>query len=247
MPYVTKAQWQQRLRDLGEEPPTAWTVVQLQNRYEELQTQTEDEDNQELEAQLRGLRAASRLKKGVFLDYLAQKGLPHNPNATVKSLFGEAEKAITMSHLPKGNEILGFGKHGNLSYTEVILNYPSYVTWAENTVLESDDAHWRLRRFVDYAKTLTTDKFGKKKDNRKASTGAPSWATSSGASSGRSFTIVESGSRNSEGVEQAVVMPTNVEELQKQLQAALQAKDEIEREKAEMERQLTRSKNRKEM
>ena len=62
-----------------------------------------------------------------------------------------AEQHITQEMPANSIEKMSFGPHRDKTNAEVWSQHKSYVQWAIQTMQESDDVNWRLRRFVTWA------------------------------------------------------------------------------------------------
>lgn len=144
-----KAGWIDLLREAGEEVPASWTILQMKTKWEELQSAKVEITENNLEEKIKGLKRASR-KKADLTDFLKTEEIPMSSNATIAQMFARAEEAITQRFEPKGNELMGFGKHGNMTFQETLDQAPGYATWCKTTVMETDDCSWHMKRFVKW-------------------------------------------------------------------------------------------------
>ena len=114
MPYVTKEEWVQCLKSLGEDPPKSWTVTQLKVRYEELQTANHEAEGNDLQAALnKEMKRANRGKKSEFLTFLQKEGVTYGTTDAMVQLAAKAEQQITERHEVSGTEQMGFGIRGS--------------------------------------------------------------------------------------------------------------------------------------
>ena len=121
MPYVKKEEWIRRLQEQGENPPTSWTVAQLQGRYAEIMEREEvDDPHKGLEEAMKAMKKASRQKKAEFQRFLDEKGVIYGKTDTVQQLVCKAEEQITTKFEVSGKEVMGFGRHGALTMREVM-------------------------------------------------------------------------------------------------------------------------------
>ena len=124
-----------------------WTLAQLRAHWEDVKVTSSMMEVDTLEYQMKQLKKASR-KKGNLLEFLADQGVHPSTNMTIAQLMNFGEKEITQRFEPTETEYVGFGKHGNLTYAQIVDQHPSYLTWATKEVQESDDPGWRLVRLV---------------------------------------------------------------------------------------------------
>eukprot|EP00438_Fugacium_kawagutii_P026625 Skav209612 [mRNA] locus=scaffold1634:520257:520847:+ [translate_table: standard] len=147
---TTKSGWIDLLRSVGESVPTSWNIAQLHAHWIELQKTNKEMEMITLDDKMKQLRKASR-KKDHLISFLKDEDIEVTGNMTIAQMMGVAEKQITQRFPPTGAEHLGFGKHGHLTYAEVMEKHPGYVAWGIATLQESDDPGWRLERFVKWA------------------------------------------------------------------------------------------------
>ena len=149
MPYVSKAEWTRRLQELGEEPPPAWTVQQLQARRSEIVGEEEKSPSKDMKNALKEMTAASRKKKAEFAIYLKDHGLTYGTNDTVVQMVSKAERQIMERFERQDDEVMGFGKFAAHTMVEVWKSKPSYVEWCQ-TIMSEEEVSWRFKRFVIY-------------------------------------------------------------------------------------------------
>eukprot|EP00439_Symbiodinium_sp_Y106_P026464 s3875_g3.t1 len=61
----------------------------------------------------------------------------------------KAESVLAQKAPPRGDELMGFGKHAGLSFGQVMMNHHDYVSWAVQSYHEGP-VNWRLERFVKW-------------------------------------------------------------------------------------------------
>lgn len=147
---TTKSGWVELLRTMGESVPSSWNMAQIHAHWIDMQKGDKTMEVTSLEDKLKQLRRASR-KKENLQNFLKEEDVEFSGNMTIAQLMGVGEKQITKRFPPLKTENMGFGRHGHLTYEEVAEKFPSYVTWACQTVQEEDDPGWRLIRFVEWA------------------------------------------------------------------------------------------------
>ena len=50
-------------------------------------------------------------------------------NMTISQLISKGEEQIHSQFEPESNELVGFGKHGDMTYAQVMEQHPSYIQW----------------------------------------------------------------------------------------------------------------------
>ena len=268
MPYVSKATWIQRLKEVGEEPPSSWTVAQLQARWDEISKVKGSETEKNLQDQLQELRQMGRKKKSELAQYLREKEILFTPTDTIVQMLAKGEQKITEEHEPSDNEVLGFGKYGTKTMMEVAENYGAYGEWCKTTMKEEPNHSWRLRRFVIYYENFLARKafnkkssavHGKIRESQHRQTmetihQVPNAARADGyTNENMAFEHEEKGSHVSDSSFAVVsAIPTTAKssgsmdesEEVRRLKMELAA---IKEEKADLEHQVSRAKGRKEM
>lgn len=139
MPALNKADWIKKLQDAGVQPPASWTITQLKAHWEEIQEQTTTPSQMTLQEHLQNLKRASR-KKGDLTEFLEKEGMTINGNQTISTMFRAGEQLITEKYEPQSTELVGFGKHANMTFLEVKVQCPDYVQWVMDTDSESKEA-----------------------------------------------------------------------------------------------------------
>ncbi|CAE7847453.1 RE1 [Symbiodinium microadriaticum] len=110
MPYVKKAELVEILAGLGETASVKWTREQIMLRIQELEEETEKKPKEDSDENKLGLELTM--------------------NETVEKLKVKAEGAPAQRAAARGDELMGFGKHAGLTFSQVMLNHHDYVTWA---------------------------------------------------------------------------------------------------------------------
>lgn len=151
---TTKAQWIEKLRDEGIAVPTEWNLIQIKAHWAEVQEERRHSLDKRLEEKLSDLKRASR-KKGDLIAFLEKEGAKFSPTATISQLFKVGEEGIYKSFPPSGNEKVGFGKHGDLTFQEVLKMHPQYVNWVQTTAAEEEKPYWRLERLAKWSEQQT--------------------------------------------------------------------------------------------
>ena len=154
MPYVKKAELVEILAGLGETAPVKWTREQILLRIQEIEEETKvaPKDTKvidEVQELRRALNKAARKKSDLQAFCTQQLGLELTMNETIEKLKVKAESVLAQKAPPRGDELMGFGKHAGLSFGQVMMNHHDYVSWAVQSYHEGP-VNWRLERFVKW-------------------------------------------------------------------------------------------------
>lgn len=242
---TTRAQWVSLLAEKGTVVPDSWSVMQMKAHLAELQQKDQPISNGEMEVRIKALKKASN-RRADLVNFLTKEGIPYSQHATIAQLYAKGEQAITEDYEPQGKELMGFGKFGGLTMEEVMDRHPSYMKWVVDTYQETDQFHWRLKRAAVYAMQAQAKKDYQEphRQNTKSKKATPH--TSAAGSEG-SFEKVSEGKHEfspTQSFQKTKHVSTDAETQIAELQLKIQ---QLENEKAEMELQAARSKNRKEM
>ncbi|CAE7857438.1 unnamed protein product [Symbiodinium sp. KB8] len=152
---VTKKEMQDRLRQQGENPPTSWTKVQLAARLAELAEEITPTTSTMTERDV--VKMINRCKRKAELQALLQEhGVPFAPAQTIDQLKSKIYKHLMETQvIPSGPENMGFGKHSEMTYNQVIVEKPEYTKWCISTAVENPESHWRLLRFAQWAQGIS--------------------------------------------------------------------------------------------
>ena len=137
-----KAEVAQLLTELGLPYSPAWGVDELKQILKENMF---PKDESAAQRELKGL---GTMKKGQLLAKAEEVGAHTTPGMTKPSLKLAIRKAVTQKSEPEPTDILGFGKHGALTYQQVLSQYPTYAAWCKTEV--SAESSWELVRFVSW-------------------------------------------------------------------------------------------------
>ena len=242
---TTRAQWVSLLAEKGTVVPDSWSVMQMEAHLAELQQKDQPISNGEMEVRIKALKKASN-RRADLVNFLTKEGIPYSQHATIAQLYAKGEQAITEDYEPQGKELMGFGKFGGLTMEEVMDRHPSYRKWVVDTYQETDQFHWRLKRAAVYAMQAQAKKDYQEPhpQNTKSKKAIPHI---SAAGSDGSFEKVSEGKHEfspTQSFQKTKHVSTDAETQIAELQLKIQ---QLENEKAEMELQAARSKNRKEM
>eukprot|EP00435_Cladocopium_sp_Y103_P028885 s1589_g7.t1 len=148
MPSIARADLILKLEQYGESPPSHWTVMQMKGRLAELKAS--QAPGTTLKDKLTLLNKLAKKKANIY-QYAVEQGVSVTENMTIAQIYAVLEVHVTLETPAVSTDVMNFGKHQNATYMEVLMEHPSYVTWAKTTVAESSDTCWRLRRFVEWA------------------------------------------------------------------------------------------------
>ena len=228
MPTETRADLTAKLIELGETPPVHWTAMQLKARLSELKAFLKDQQPTTLKSRMAEVNKAAK-KKATLIAFAQKMEVPVTDSMTIAQIYAQVEIAVTKEVPPSPFEKMSFGQHRDLTYLEVMDQFPSYVKWAIQTVEENNDHGWRLGRFVMWAKDYqppavrpSVNKLGYMGRGR-PSRGHPT----PGDSSDASFSLVENDHQG------------EIEQLRQELAA-------VTKEKLELELAASRTKSRRE-
>ena len=132
---MTKEVLRQRIKEMGEEPPAEWTRTQLETRFQELKDETSP--GQKIQNQLLVEMNRASKKKIELQKYIQERlELKITGNETVARLQTMGHQKIMEMTPPLGSDKMGYGKHANKTYQEVLVSDPSYVDWCHQTSQE---------------------------------------------------------------------------------------------------------------
>ena len=158
----TKAELTRRIQECGETPLSRWNKTELVCRLEELmKMRGEDKTTLKLQAksslknQITELNKA-RKKKTDLVSYLQNTlGLTVGPNETIDQMATRGIQAIYSTVAATSQDHVGFGRHSQCTYGELLNTYPTYVAWVKQTALEADDPDPRLMRLAAWLNQAT--------------------------------------------------------------------------------------------
>ena len=116
MVLKNKADVINELRQLGEEPPAKWTMVELRTRLAELMPRRQET---ELQHWVKALNRVSK-KKADLINWIdAELGLVNMNNSTMAQLQKAAMEKIYEKSAAHETDPVGFGTHCQMSYIDV--------------------------------------------------------------------------------------------------------------------------------
>ena len=153
---LNKAQLREELENLGEPAPASWSKLELRTRLMEIRVEegietSHGKPRSRLEVMMKDLNVASKKKELLVRFVQDQLELTVGSNDSVTTLQSKAVKRIYELVPPAPTDPLGFGKHADLTYSEVMLNIPDYCTWIKDTANQNPvGSDYRLRRFASW-------------------------------------------------------------------------------------------------
>ncbi|CAK0792341.1 unnamed protein product, partial [Prorocentrum cordatum] len=130
------------IRELGLPFSPAWSADELRHTIKETLFPKAEGDSQ------KALKGVNNMKKPELVQKAEEVGAHLTPNMTKAAMKLEIRKAVLMKTKPEATDIMGFGKHGALTYQQVRIQYPSYTEWA--TKEASTESSWELTRCVSW-------------------------------------------------------------------------------------------------
>ena len=148
----TKLEYQNALRDLGEEPPAKWGLTELKVRLLELEQElgvsSQKRQVTPLQQMTRALNKAST-KKANLQQFCEELGMSNVSNSTITQLQKGAMDRIYMQSKADASDPVGFGTHSAMSYGEIAQGQVEYCQWVVATAQEGQCSH-RLSRLANW-------------------------------------------------------------------------------------------------
>ena len=160
MEQMTKTDLVLHLRAYGEEPPRAWTKVELRQRLYDLEAAGEitiakgGKQKTPYQEAVAKLNKASH-RKAHLVSYVQENlNMTVGPNETI-AMIQKRAMAQLMENIPgSGGDLMGYGKYADVTYEQVVKTDPQYVEWAKTTASEGPCSIY-LDRFVNWVNTKT--------------------------------------------------------------------------------------------
>ncbi|CAE7537598.1 RE2 [Symbiodinium sp. CCMP2456] len=124
-----------------------WNNSQLRHRLQELMDEQDEEwastpgrrKDTPLQQQIKQLNRNKR-KKADLQEYVSTKvlGLPVSENGTMWQLEAKALDHLYFNVESCSRDVVGFGRHSNLTYGELVQQFPRYVDWVKTTYKETE-------------------------------------------------------------------------------------------------------------
>ncbi|CAE7937367.1 rps4x [Symbiodinium sp. KB8] len=152
---MKKEQLQELLSQMGEDPPTRWTKVELRQRIVELdpdraQHQRGQDRDTELRGLIRKINQASKKKQTMVSLCEGELQLALTGNETLAQLERRAVEQAHRLARAHAQDYVGFGKHSGLQYEDINHYQPSYRAWVLQTAQENPGADYRLVRLANW-------------------------------------------------------------------------------------------------
>lgn len=148
----TKLEYQNALRELGEEPPVKWGLTELKVRLLELEQElgvsSQKRQVTPLQQMTRALNKAST-KKATLQQFCEELGITNVANSTITQLQKCAMDRIYMQSKADASDPVGFGTHAAMSYGEIAQSQVEYCQWVVATAQEGQCSH-RLTRLANW-------------------------------------------------------------------------------------------------
>ena len=149
----TKKDFVARLKELGEEAPEKWTVMELKIRITEIEEERgiskKDRNKTELQLWTRKLSMASRKKAELQAFCKAELGMSLTHNETIPQLQKGAMERIYQNAEAHETDPVGFGAHSSMTYQEVAEMKGDYAQWVMTTAREGQCCS-RLMRLANW-------------------------------------------------------------------------------------------------
>ena len=131
MTSMTKERMLDILKSMGENPPKTWTKAELAQRIYELQPDVHLEGKKPVvktnyQEWVIRMNKASRVKANLVAFSREELGLVLSGNETIAVLQRRCLAKILDVSTPEGSDVLGFGKHSQLTYETINQEYPTY-------------------------------------------------------------------------------------------------------------------------
>lgn len=149
----TKKDFIARLKELGEEAPEKWTVMELKIRIAEIEEERgiskKDRNKTELQLWTRKLSMASRKKAELQAFCKSELGMSLTFNETIPQLQKGAMERIYQNAEAHETDPVGFGAHSSTTYQEVAEMKGDYAQWVMTTAREGQCCS-RLMRLASW-------------------------------------------------------------------------------------------------
>ena len=151
---ATKERLREQLTEMGEHPPTRWTKAELQQRVEELTginatVRSSTKEVSEYRRLIQEMNTAAK-KKAHLQKFCAETlRMSQIDSYSIPQLVRAATLEIYHRSAPDPTDMVGFGKHANLMYSELKDLQPTYCQWVVQTAGEGE-ADPRLLRLAGW-------------------------------------------------------------------------------------------------
>ncbi|CAE7681801.1 RE2 [Symbiodinium sp. CCMP2456] len=155
MDRMSKAELVLHLRSMGEEPPASWTRMELRQRlsdmadHGEVMITTAKKGKTALQTAVAELNRASR-KKSELIEYAVKNhSVKVGSNDTIAIIQKNCMTLLIQTIEGEDDDLMGFGKHSERTYLQVLESDGQYCDWARTTAREGDCSIY-LKRFVNW-------------------------------------------------------------------------------------------------
>ena len=163
MEKMTTKQLRDAIRTFGEIPAESWNNSQLRHRLQELTEEQEEEwanpmgrrKDTPLQQQIKQLNR-NKHKKAELQAYVSRVlGLPVSETETMWQLEVKALDYLYANVESCGRDVVGFGRHANLTYAELVQQFPRYAEWVTTSHKETEETNPRLKRLAGWLMRAT--------------------------------------------------------------------------------------------
>ena len=140
MDRLTKDQLRQEIVNLGEQPPTSLTKMELKCRLLELREVTgldrmgrKEPSKTPLQEAVMNLNKASKIKSNLTQYVREHFMLEVRPTQTVAQIQKMAMDYLYEHTAVSEHDVVNFGRHANLEYQQLRQEYLQYCEWVRNT------------------------------------------------------------------------------------------------------------------
>jgi len=208
---MTKSMLVEKILEYGETPPLHWKKNQLEARLSELKEEHGQLPNMELKGMMTALNRAAKKKSDLqhYVETVLQKKI--TGQETIPKLLALGNQAILEKIDPTPQDLMGFGKHSDKTYIEVLNSDVQYVDWCMTTSKE-EQVNWRMARFLKWVKMME-EQGPKGKSAAKGMIPSPKKAlTPQKGDSGKGYTSGASSADHSDGSFHMVAIPPSSDE-----------------------------------
>ncbi|CAE7864870.1 RE1 [Symbiodinium sp. KB8] len=149
----TAGQLREMLSEHGETAPKRWSKVELLQRVEEVTgvdyTKPQKKEKSEYQMYVTALNQAATRKATLQTFCRKTLDMEVNYNLTIAQLQKEALSVIYGKACPDPSDLVGFGRHSQLTYATVKAEHPQYSAWVIQTATEGQ-CNPRLRRLAGW-------------------------------------------------------------------------------------------------
>ncbi|CAE7550815.1 GIP, partial [Symbiodinium sp. CCMP2456] len=154
MEGMTKEALIMRLEEMRETVPRGWSKSQIIHRLEEVSRRngipllSNKKEKTPLKTKVTELNKAARNKATLVKLLQEEYMMEINPLHTIRQLVSAALDHIYEHTAVSKDDLVGFGRHHDLTYQATRDSYPQYCTWVRQTSREEKEVCTALRRFA---------------------------------------------------------------------------------------------------